>query len=405
MGEVYILSVLVPESKVSISQDRKILRIEQLGETQFINPLQPKKKISVSNPTHFDTLIEVPESADRACVLIKCDMAFEGNFTPKALDLIKKGAHYTTILAGDSQVNLSDITAEIQCDFGFVLSESSHGAILLGVLHAVPQQLVDDENVVAVLDILGFSNIMMTESIEEIESNYTQTLMGVLNFVGFTSVGGFILDESGNLEVAEGLWTISYGVFSDTVVMYPKKLIQNPIRAICEAVATTIDFALRTTDWLFRGGIEIGTFRHNQEHHLYLGTAIIRAHNIETEQEWSGCIIGPETIKRFPNEIAELKKDRIIVEYDVPFKDREKIKKMFPDPPLALNWCYFDLGQNDERRKALCRLLTKAPHEAKNKLRNTIKFEETMREMGFASIKQISGKAFGDPTGGNEIIG
>ena len=53
---------------------------------------------------------------------------------------------------------------------------------------------------------------------------------------------------------------------------------------------------------------------------IYLGTAIVAAHNLELAQEWSGCILSKEVVDRFPDEIETLERVRLARGLSAPAK-------------------------------------------------------------------------------------
>lgn len=253
-----------------------------------------------------------------------------------------------------------------------------------------------DNNVVAVLDLLGFSQIIEKESLDEIECRYTQTLMSGLTLSGLASIGAFVFDGKGNLDAGEDLWTVSFGVFSDTVVIYPRRLVGHPIRATCEVVASLIDVALQG-DWLFRGGVDFGSFRALPGHNLYIGKALISAHRLETMQNWAGAIVSERAQQKYPHEIAEMKDEHLLVDYPVPIKTESGVAEKMC---LAVNWCYFDMRWQHPRRYKLLSLHEEAPDKAKAKVQATIDFHDKMVNDDCASLKQIGGgRVLGDPTG------
>jgi hypothetical protein len=247
-------------------------------------------------------------------------MPFNDNFTKDSLNLIKKGFVYTTVVdLGDSvEVQASDF--EMICNFHVVLEESDNDCLLLGVLTRRKKNFKKDEGVCAVLDLLGFSAIMESMSLDDLEKKYTQVFMSLLDFMGIASVGAILIDDDSELDVQKDLQPISYGVFSDTVVIYPKPRIQNPIRTLCEATAMLLDISFGM-EWAFRGAIDVGTFRAVSGHNLFIGSAVIRAHKAEQSQNWSGCIVSTELSTSFSNEIDKMLDDHLLVKYPVPIKE------------------------------------------------------------------------------------
>ena len=210
---------------------------------------------------------------------------------------------------------------------------------------------------------------------------------------GFTSIGAFVLDERGNLDMGEDLWSVSFGVFSDTVVLWPRRLVGS-LTDVCRVVAFLIDSAM-LGDWLFRGAIEFGSFRALPEHNVYLGKGLVDAHRLEMSQDWCGAIIGAQAEEKYAVEVAEMKRKHLLVDYAVPIKSgRGVIHKQC----TTVNWCYYAVSRQPGRRARLVKLLAEAPEAAKPKLHETIAFHDQMVKAGLASLEQITGPVFGDPT-------
>jgi len=254
-----------------------------------------------------------------------------------------------------------------------------------------------DYSVVAVLDLLGFSQIMDEQSLDEIEKRYTKSLMSAVTLAGLSSIGAFVFDKDGRLDAGEDLWTISFGVFSDTVVIYPQRPAGPPLRTTCEAVALLVDAALQS-DWLFRGGIDFGTFRALSDHNVYLGKALIGAHRLEGTQNWAGAVVSDEAQRQYPQEVKDMLGDGLLVKYPAPMKRRFRVARQ---ERVVVNWCYFDMRWRVDGRERLSGLLDSAPTAARSKVQATLQFHDEMQSRGSASLSQIGkGRVFGDPTGG-----
>lgn len=249
-----------------------------------------------------------------------------------------------------------------------------------------------DQNIVAMLDLLGFRDIMARQSLDTIEQRYRLLLSGSLTLAGIASTGAVVFDEAGDLDLGADLWSVSFGVFSDTVVLYPKRFVETPLTSVCTAVALLIDVGLQA-GWSFRGGIDFGAFRSLSDLEVYLGTALVSAHEIESSQDWVGCIVGAAALNRFPEEAAPLLKSGILVPYPVPLKGREQ-----SNLSTAVNWAYFDAGWNHTRESKLVSAIDEAPQGAKHKLAATLAFCQEMKTAGKAGVAKISVRAVGDPT-------
>jgi hypothetical protein len=175
-----------------------------------------------------------------------------------------------------------------------------------------PHRLQKDENLVAMLDLLGFSGIMTKLSLDEIEHRFTVGVLQMLWLVESISTGVAICDKRGNLAMPLAAATLEYGVISDTVVLYPRRNAEEPLVVLCQAVSLLMDWALQT-DWLLRGAISLGSFRAVENRPIYLGSAILAAHTIEISQEWSGCVLGNEVVVRFSDAVDQLVRRGLLV--------------------------------------------------------------------------------------------
>lgn len=243
-----------------------------------------------------------------------------------------------------------------------------------------------DQNVVAMMDLLGFRDIMARESLDAIEQRYRLALSGSLALAGIASSGAIVFDESGDLDLGADLWNVSFGVFSDTVILYPKRFAETPLTSVCTAVALLTDVGLQA-GWSFRGGIDFGSFRSLPDLEVYLGTALVSAHELEASQDWVGCIVGAAALNRFPEESTALLKSGLLVPYPVPLKGPAK-----SGLSTAVNWTYFDAGWNEARESKLRTALEDAPREAKHKLGAALEFCQAMEVAGKAAASKISVK-------------
>lgn len=135
MGDVVAISLLIPGADVSVSG--RIVRVSMSTGVKCYDALEIEElPVDENSKLRFAPLISVPPDAGRAVVLVRCDMPFEGDFTPRALRLVKQGAHYVTTLKQGVRLPGDDEETELQCDMAYVLRETSKGAVLLGVLSA-----------------------------------------------------------------------------------------------------------------------------------------------------------------------------------------------------------------------------------------------------------------------------
>src|SRR5262249_46630731 len=150
---------------------------------------------------------------------------------------------------------------------------------------------------------------------------------------------------------------------SDTVVLYLRQKTYQPLQVMCEAVSLFMASALQM-GWLFRGAIDIESFRADEHSRLFLGRALINAHELEMAQNWGGCILSVNASPRFPDEVLKMKSRGLLVDYTIPFKPESGVTTRH----AAVNWAHFALGDDDKRRSRLEAMLTSAPQRARAKV-------------------------------------
>jgi hypothetical protein len=386
MGAVTAICVVTPGSTV-VFCDNLVRVTYPNGEVAFHNVLGDEIPSDRAPEERFRKFLVVPADVKMNTVLVRCEMKFEGSFTPKALEIVKRGiAPYRTTLAHGAD---DDSGMDFVIEMAYVLKENTDGALLLGALTGMKPAL-PDHTVVAVLDLLGFSHIIETLSLDEIEKRFA-TIMTAVHVAGFMSAGAFVLDADGSIDISEELWPVKMAMFFDTVVIYPKDMADNPLGVICKAVSLLIDTALQA-GWLFSGGIEFGTFRALETRNAYIGKALIGAHHIELSQEWAGAILGPFVLKQFEREVAELLDEGLLVEYLVPLKTQDGVT---PTNQVAINWAAYAQHKASSRRPQLRKLMQAAPAQAKAKIAATSEFLESLSSKGKVGNLEINGPAFG----------
>jgi len=397
MNMTILTNYLPPGTSVAMSGDRRHIEVRTVDKTTYYSHSPLKEFRQIPKDTHFTPLFEIPRDVNEFFCLVKGETHFNDSFSRKSLNLIKKGATYSTIVDLGNSVEVQAAEFEMIYRFPVVLEESDNHCLLLGVLTRRRKYFKRDEGVCAILDLLGFSAIMESMSLDDLEQKYTHTLMSALAFMGIASVGAILIGDGSNLEVEENLQHISYGILSDTVVLYPKPWIDNPIRTLCEATALLLDISFEM-DWAFRGAIDFGTFRAISEHNLFIGSAVINAHKAELSQNWSGCIVSPKLSDAFSTEIDQMLDDHLLVEYAVPIKKSEDGTIVSHEKRLAVNWTYFIMGQEDRRREKLGQLLAAAPEVGEHKLKETLMFHDEMKRLGYSSVGHPFREVYGDPT-------
>jgi len=241
--------------------------------------------------------------------------------------------------------------------------------------------LAEDERLVAVMDILGFSQMLRTLSLDELEAKLRRDIFAGLATVQFLSKDFLVMKPDKELLEVPELEQFECAIISDTVIIYLKSNAPE-LRTIVEAVAFLMDLTAQQ-GWLLRGTIDVDTFRALSEHHMFIGRGLATAYQLERSQDWSGCILSENVERRLQKEVENLAEYGLLVRYDVPVKAGSKTVHR---PHLAVNWTNMGNVNLQDRDSALRSLLNAAPKKAKNKIRETIAFVENMKKQGLASV-------------------
>lgn len=164
---------------------------------------------------------------------------------------------------------------------------------------------------VAVCDILGFGDLVKYKPLQEI-------------------IDGPILDFKGLLDtLSKYRRLIGHVVFSDTVLIYSlsddRHGYDNVIYVVTHLLAHPILYPMLR----FRIGISYGDFYHSAEENIYVGKALIEAHELEKRQEWCGGALTEVAEERIKSEQCGL---TYLTKYDVPTKGGKT------ESLLVINW-------------------------------------------------------------------
>lgn len=381
---------LKPGMSADVSANNRFVRINGQDGVELFNlfpsPGEPMNaEIGQQVGVEFSRLVEIPQDARKRVGIARADIKPDDEFSRDALMLIRKGIPYETNLVFENQG--ASRGSDIEVVITRVLQDRENVLSTIALLYIRDEEVIgEDENIVAVLDVLGFSETMSTESLDDIENKLVNGLIGALSFTQMYSGGLLLNDSQGNLCTPKLAVQIERGIMSDTIVLYPKKHSSTPFWSLVEAVSITLDMA-QELGWLLRGAIDVDSFRVVDEHAVFIGKALLNAHRLEQAQEWSGCILSEGVQSRFPAEVSEMKRKGIVVDFEVPFKKppAKVVARNYP----AVNWCYFETGWGNLRIPRLEAKLATAPREARRKISETLMFAHSMQSRGLFSTGHI----------------
>jgi hypothetical protein len=198
-----------------------------------------------------------------------------------------------------------------------------------------------EQMAVAVLDILGFREILRTEGPQEIFDRLMSVLPGAIANAEAMSV-----TESGQQHRPDA------SAFSDTVIFYRSEVSKSGripaahcIKVVAMATGEVIKWGLRQErPVLFRGAIawgecliDFGTIN------SHLGKPIVEAYDFEHAQEWVGAALAPSAAALI-GDARDPKKWDAFLPWQVPFREGCKL----PPVEIAINWLH-NMGARDAR--------------------------------------------------------
>jgi hypothetical protein len=130
---------------------------------------------------------------------------------------------------------------------------------------------------IAYFDILGFKN-------------ETQMNKGHLSVLAYMYEE--ITDRINNLpNIGSPHYECSW--FSDSFLFYSFNDSIESYRTIYFAAKEFFDYMIITKKWLLRGAITVGDFYVDRNSNIYLGDALVDAHNFTEKQDWIGLVLTP----------------------------------------------------------------------------------------------------------------
>jgi len=386
-------------ASVDLSQDTEVIRITLKNKTSFVSTWGGREgtpEISApTRPIRYESLFSVAESAPFGGLLCRVEFGPDDGVAQESFRLLQTGAGYVATIPLDELVPVKDRKRAV-LQVLYVIKMVHGKTVTLGLITIDEMILEQDENVVAVLDILGFTEIMAStlssQTMDDFEKLLVNTILSPSKFsASFLSSDALFFNEKNDLMLPEEGQALNCVFISDTIILYFNPTAPIDIKKMFGSVSLLVGMAVQM-GWLLRGAIEVGSFRSVRDEKIYFGTALLKAHKLELAQEWGGCILGPDITKRFLREIEPLEQEGLLVEYPCPLK--ADARKDLPEAPrLAVNWAYYkhELG---DRKEALKKHLSKAPTTAKVKVENTIKFLEFLEKKGLVSAAHMEFQSY-----------
>jgi len=218
---------------------------------------------------------------------------------------------------------------------------------------------------IALFDVLGFSNLVVEKGSQVILDTYQKLIDTVIHSEGYTAFGRVKLGS--NYTIGGSYTPIKYVYFSDTIILWTSAndTHVSPFLARC---ADLICEALKIGMPL-RGSICFGEAVMNKAANTFIGGAIVEASNIEKNQKWIGATLGAAF---FLPELRDAVSETLIVSL---FCEHYKEEMPLMSPYLTLDWVTRWKSKNyPDLVSTLEKLKEKAPEKNKVYYDNTIKF-------------------------------
>lgn len=186
------------------------------------------------------------------------------------------------------------------------------------------------KSLIAVCDILGFSNLVETVDLGSVVQNAIGWFRKALHH---SVQKGIFPHEVPTLRDLNSHQLVGVAWFSDTILLYTKEDSDEAVRELLSIVAWLLFETMIQGITRVRAGIAYGDVFLDPENSLYVGMPIVEAYRLEQAQQWSGAALCPSAEQRIP-EVARSGRfaDWWITPYEVPLKEGRKISA------LAVNW-------------------------------------------------------------------
>jgi hypothetical protein len=189
--------------------------------------------------------------------------------------------------------------------------------------------------------------------------------------------------------------------FSDSFLFYSLDDSINSYKIIRFAATDFFDYMVIKRKWLLRGALTVGGFYADRNSSIYLGEALINAHNFTEKQDWIGLVLTPNAHAKL---VASGKPFTWVDgcgfrEYNVPIK-RRKYNNGLEQISLDCEklWAYH-YRTNDCRRdmimdsmRSACNKKGGLATEHRRKHENTLRFYETPCKCSVCSVSSVAKK-------------
>jgi len=156
--------------------------------------------------------------------------------------------------------------------------------------HETGKKTTNGPQVVCLLDVLGFENLLATLGLEGLRQRYTRLVDYVRQ-----QAGGIDVVPTPDGHVAVGWLVLGNAYFSDSLLFwmeYSKIGLASFTHSVSEAICFGIE-----TELPLRGAIAVGEAILDNSSGVFLGVPLVEVAGVERTQRWIGASLGPSFTK------------------------------------------------------------------------------------------------------------
>lgn len=177
--------------------------------------------------------------------------------------------------------------------------------------------MITSNAMVAVVDILGFSKLVKSKSLDRIVGNASYLLKALSSAINKENTP----ENTPTLSELRDQHYIGFAWFSDTMLFYTLNDQEADYQNLIQTMSWLITHTVLDPEMRLRAGIAYGEFFCDAEKGIYVGKAIVDAYKLEKRQEWCGGALTESARGKISKEYWDGKfADWPIAEYDVPVK-------------------------------------------------------------------------------------
>lgn len=183
-------------------------------------------------------------------------------------------------------------------------------------------------HLIAVCDILGFKSLFNDN---KYPLDWLYNKMGNISSSIAHSVYKDFYPFAKKLNKLRKISPLGIAWFSDTVLLFTREDTNEQVKEFISCVGYLVSDNMLFRETRLRAGISYGEAIMNDSNEIYIGKALIEAHELEKKQKWAGCALTESAERR----ILPLNNNEILnwlINYDVPI-DENKFENRY-----VINW-------------------------------------------------------------------